>query len=179
MKFATRMWWPLLLLVMAAWLNGCAATLDDYHNDKPLLRLQDYFSGRIKAYGLFQDVHGKVIRRFTVDLNGRWQDNIGTLEEDFIFDDGERQRRVWTITDYGDGHYRGRAGDVVGEAVGEAKGNALRWRYTLRLPLDGDDYDFQFDDWLWQFDEKRMFNKAEMKKFGIVVGEITIYFEKI
>ena len=37
----------------------------------------------------------------------------------------------------GDGRCSGRADDVVGTADGTARGNAFRWQYTLRLPVDG------------------------------------------
>ena len=45
--------------------------------------------------------------------------------------------------------YSGRADDVVGSAIGQARGNALNWRYTLALPVDGKVWEVQFDDWMY------------------------------
>lgn len=67
---------------------------------------------------------------------------------------------------------------MVGEALGEARGNALRWSYTLRLPVDGTTYDVQFDDWMYLVDSQVMLNRARMSKFGIGVGEVTLSFLK-
>ncbi len=159
-------------------LTACAASIEDYRGSQPSLQLREYFNGNIKAYGLFQDYSGKVVRSFTVDLRGEWQGSTGTLHEQFEFDDGEKQTRIWTISELSPGQYRGVAGDVLGEAEGLTNGRALRWRYTLNVPVDGETYEFTFDDWMWQFDQKRLFNKAQMKKWGITVGEVTLFFEK-
>ncbi|WP_146447212.1 DUF3833 family protein, partial [Vibrio cyclitrophicus] len=35
------------------------------------------------------------------------------------------------------------------------------------------------DDWMFLMDEKRLFNKTEMSKFGFKVGEVILYIEKI
>uniref|UniRef100_UPI0013CFF95B DUF3833 family protein n=2 Tax=Pseudomonadota TaxID=1224 RepID=UPI0013CFF95B len=80
-----------------------------------VLDLKTYFNGPLTAHGLFTDRAGKVQRRFVVKLVGRWQGDVGTLEEDFSYSDGKTDRRVWTITALGNGRYRGTAPDVVGE----------------------------------------------------------------
>lgn len=170
----------LLLLTALTVLAGCASapTPEDYAAEQPVLDLKTYFNGPLTAHGLFTDRAGKVQRRFVVKLVGRWQGDVGTLEEDFSYSDGKTDRRVWTITALGNGRYRGTAPDVVGEALGEARGNALRWSYTLRLPVDGTTYDVQFDDWMYLVDGQVMLNRARMSKFGIGVGEVTLSFLK-
>ena len=77
-----------------------------------------------------------------------------------------------------DGRWRGTAGDVVGEAVGEVAGNALNWRYTLKLPVDGKVYEVQFDDWMYLMDQNTLINRASMSKFGFELGEVTLFFRK-
>ncbi|KQY90465.1 DUF3833 domain-containing protein [Pelomonas sp. Root1444] len=168
------------LLLTTLVLSGCASAPvpEDYAAEKPVLSLETYFNGPLTAHGLFTDRAGKVKRRFIVKLEGRWQGGVGTLEEDFSYSDGKTERRVWTITALGDGRYRGTAADVVGEAVGEARGNALRWSYTLRLPVDGTTYDVQLDDWMYLMDDKVMLNKARMSKFGFHLGDVTLSFHK-
>ena len=79
---------------------------------------------------------------------------------------------------HGNGRYTGTADDVVGVAQGQAAGNALNWRYTLRLPVDGSVYEVEFDDWMFLIDEQVMLNKAVMSKFGFRLGEVTLAFRK-
>jgi hypothetical protein len=169
----------LALLAAAALLASCASpTPADYAAEKPALDLKTYFNGELVAHGVFTDRSGKVARRFVVQMTGTWQGNQGTLDERFTYSDGKTERRVWKLTDEGGGRWSGRADDVVGVAQGQAAGNALNWRYTLSLPVDGKVYEVQFDDWMYLMDERVMLNKAVMSKFGIRLGEVTLSFTK-
>ena len=160
-------------------LTACASpTPSDYAQEKPRLDLKEYFDGNIDAYGIFTDRSGKVVRRFTVRIKAYWEGNKGTLEEDFIYSDGETQRRVWTLIDEGNGRYTGTASDVVGEAEGYVAGNAFQWNYVLRLPVGDTTYDVSFDDWMFLMNDKVMLNRATMSKFGIRLGEVTLSFYK-
>jgi len=158
-------------------LAGCASPqIADYAAEKPLLDLRQYFNGKVEAYGVFRDRNGLVKRRFVVAMDCRWDGEDGVLDEQFVYSDGERQRRVWRLKHLGEGRYSGRADDVVGVADGAARGNAFRWQYTLRLPVDGRDYDVQFDDWMYLIDDRVMLNHAAMSKFGIKLGEVQLSF---
>lgn len=170
-----------VLLGAALALAGCASapTPADYAQQSPRLDLRHYFNGPLIAHGLFTDRAGKVQRRFTVKLMGSWQGDEGRLEEDFEYSDGKTERRVWRLSHLGQGRYSGHADDVVGQARGEASGNALRWSYTLRLPVDGQVFEVDFDDWMYLMDEEVMLNMAQMSKFGIRLGEVTLAFRKL
>ena len=172
-------------LVLAAGLGlaGCAGPqVSDYAAEKPVLDLRQYFNGTIDAYGLFTDRSGRVVKRFTVVMTCSWQgppgQEVGVLDEEFTYSDGTRDRRVWTLTRQSDGRYKGTAGDVLGQAEGEVKGNAFRWGYTLKLPVDGRIIEVQFDDWMYLMNDKVMLNKAVMSKFGFSLGEVTLSFVK-
>ena len=169
----------LALLAGSAVLAGCASPqVSDYAQQRPKLELDRYFNGRIRAHGIFQKRGGEVVRRFTVVMNCHWEGNQGVLDEAFSYSDGSTQRRVWRLTKHADGRYTGRTDDVVGEAKGQESGNAFRWNYTLRLPVDGKEYDVQFDDWMFLVDERVMLNRATMSKFGITLGEVLLSFTK-
>jgi hypothetical protein len=179
-RTAWRLATATLLIASAGWLTACASGPKpaDYAAEKPVLDLATYFNGPLVAHGLFTDRSGKVVKRFTVKMVGTWTGNRGVLEEDFTYSDGTLQRRVWRLQKQADGRYTGEADDVVGGAVGQAAGNALNWRYTLALPVDGKVWEVQFDDWMYLMDEKVMLNKAVMSKFGITLGEVTLSFYK-
>ena len=170
----------LAALAAGALALGCASapTPTDYAAEKPVLALEDYFNGELRAHGIFTDRGGKVVRRFTVLMKCSWSGDDGVLDEDFTYSDGSRERRVWRLRKLPGGRYTGTAGDVVGTAQGQAAGNAFRWAYTLRLPVDGNVYEVQFDDWMYLVDDRVMLNKAVMSKFGIRLGEVTLAFYK-
>jgi len=158
---------------------GCATlNVESYRDERPVLDLREYFDGEIEAYGMFRNRSGNVTKRFTVAINGSWNGNVGTLEEDFVYSDGTTDRRVWIITRVDEHNYVGTADDVIGEAKGTAYGNVLRWRYVLALPVDGKTYHVNFDDWMYLIDDKVMLNHSEMRKFGFRLGEVTLSFRK-
>jgi hypothetical protein len=171
----------LLAAAGALALAGCASAPSpaDYAAEQPVLDLKRYFDGELVAHGIFTDRGGKVARRFVVQMTGRWNGNQGELDERFTYSDGKTERRVWRLTDLGNGRWEGRADDVVGVAQGVSAGNALNWRYTLALPVDGRVWEVQFDDWMYLVDDKVMLNKAVMSKFGIRLGEVTLSFTKL
>lgn len=163
----------------ASLLGGCAGPqVQDYAKEQPLLDLRQYFNGQVDAWGVFTDRSGQVVKRFTVQMQCSWQGDDGVLDEAFTYSDGSTQRRVWRIRALPDGRYSGRADDVVGEAQGQARGNALRWQYTLALPVDGRVWEVQFEDWMYLMDSRVMLNKAVMSKWGVRLGEVTLSFTK-
>lgn len=156
-------------------LSACSASIDDYQGEQPKLQLEQFFSGKLVAHGIVQDYSGKVIQRFTAQLEGSWEGNKGTLEEHFVYADGRTQERVWKLTKTGPDTYEGRAGDVNGVAVGTTKGNALNWEYQLQVEVDGEPMTITLDDWMYLVDENNLINRSQMYKYGLPVGEITLY----
>lgn len=166
-------------VALTSLLSGCASQqIADYAIEKPALDLREYFNGTLDAYGVFTDRSGKVVKRFTVTMQCSWKGDEGVLDEDFSYSDGSRQKRVWRLTRLGDGKYAGRADDVVGVANGQQRGNAFYWTYTMSLPLDGTVYQVQFDDWMYLINDRVMLNKAQMRKFGLHLGDVTLSFTK-
>lgn len=166
-------------LAAVATLTGCSTQqIGDYVAEKPVLELRDYFNGTLDAYGIFTDRSGKVVKRFTVVMNCRWQGENGVLDENFTYSDGTRQKRVWKLKRLANGRYSGLADDVVGQAQGQQAGNAFNWTYTMALPVDGKVYEVQFDDWMYLVNDKVMLNKARMHKWGFGLGEVTLSFSK-
>ena len=168
----------MILLTFTA-LTGCAGVnVATYKAERPELRLEEYFNGTLDAWGMFQKRDGTVVKRFKVVIDASWTGNRGVLDERFTYSDGTTQRRVWNITRTAEGVYQGRADDVVGIANGEVSGNALRWIYTLELPVGEKIYHVDFDDWMYLQDDGILMNRSVMKKFGFRLGEITLFFKK-
>jgi hypothetical protein len=159
--------------------SGCAGpSVNDYASEKPVLDLRQYFNGVVDAWGIFTDRSGKVVKRFTVVMHCQWNGDQGVLDEDFVYSDGSKQKRIWRLQHLGNGRYSGQADDVIGVADGETRGNAFNWRYTLALPVGSQVWQVQFDDWMYLLDDKVMLNKAAMSKFGIFLGEVTLSFTR-
>lgn len=163
-------------------LAGCSshgAYFQETAAQGPALNLVQFFTGRTEAVGMFQKRGGEAVQRFTVTIEGRMQGAQLVLDERFRYADGRTDRRVWTLTPDGEGRWTGRADDVVGEARGEVRGPVFRWRYRLRLPVDGDIVEVDFDDWMFLVDADHMLNRAAMSKWGVELGQVTLSFRKV
>ncbi|GGU73948.1 lipoprotein [Pseudomonas laurentiana] len=173
------MMWKSCLLACSLLLSSCGnVDVDHYRNETPALDLPRFFSVPVQAWGMFQKRSGEVVKRFHVTIEGRMEGQALILDERFVYSDGTRQQRVWRLTPSGPGRWRGTAGDVIGEAEGQVAGNALRWRYTLNLEVDGAFYPVQFDDWMYLMDDDTLINRSFMSKFGLELGQVTLFFRR-
>jgi hypothetical protein len=161
-------------------LSSCSShKAEDYSNNTPLLTIQDYFNGPATAEGMLQNWRGKQTRRFSVMMQGTWQSNTeGTLHEEFVFDDGEKQTRDWHLKILDPHHFTATAHDVVGIARGEQYGNTIHMNYVLSVPVNGKQVNISIDDWLYAINKQTVINKSTLSKFGLNVGYLTIAFHK-
>lgn len=165
-----------LLLLLA----GCAGVdIEDYAGSEPRLDIAEYFTGTTRAWGMVQDYSGEVQRRFTVDIQGSYTDNTLTLDESFVFSDGETDRRVWTFERIDEHHWSGSANDVNGQVEARQYGHVFHMRYPLEIEVSGRMLTFTMDDWMFLQPDGRLINRTTMRKFGLTLGEITIVFEKV
>ncbi len=176
---------PVALLPVALVLAACTGkpAFQDPTLSERKLNLEEFFDGSVVAQGQFQDVFGTVRRRFDVTITGDWDGGKLRLVEDFVYEDGSTERRVWTLVKTGDDTWRGTAPGVIGEATGREDGDRFNWRYTIDLPVPAADGTTEtvrvtFDDWMWLMSGDRILNRAYMKRFGVDVGDVTIWFEK-
>jgi hypothetical protein len=143
-------------------------------------RLEDYFVGHTRAWGIFQDRFGKLRQQFIVEVNGSWdadKDEL-TLVEDFVYSNGTTEQRTWTVTKTGDTTYEGRTSGIIGVAQIHALRGAVHLRYRLRMPMGGRPVALTFDDWMYRQDASVMINRASVTKFGFLLGTATICFQK-
>jgi len=170
----------MLLLVLLLGVASCGSVdVSHYADQQPTLNLERFFSKPVKAWGMVQKRSGEVAKRFEVSVVSHREGNELILDEHFLYSDGTRQRRVWTLTPEGQNRWSGRAADVVGVAKGEVAGNALHWRYRLNVPVDGSIYEMSMDDWMYLMDEDTMINRTRMSKLGVEVGQVTLFFRRV
>ena len=170
----------LILFVCLSLLGACSAIrVEDYSGQSPALQMEEFFQGDLVAYGVVKDFRGRVIRKFSADILAYWQDGVGTLEEDFEFDDGELDRRVWKLQTNSTNNYTGTAGDVVGEGEVRVAGNSAFLDYVLRIPYGDGTLDVRIDDRMYLITPSVLLNESALKKFGIKVGELLLVIQKL
>ena len=160
-----------VLMALAACSCG---RVSDYRNVQPRLEVEEFFQGRLTAHGVVKDRGGKVIRTFNADIDASWSEGVGTLVEDFVFDDGETQRRIWTLRRDGKDQYIGTAGDVTGEGRLQQAGNSVFLDYVLQVPYGDGSVDVRVDDRMYLVAPDVLINESRMSKFGWRVGNLIL-----
>ena len=168
----------LTVILTAILVSGCSQSVSEYSNETPVLKLDQFFQGQSRAWGVLHDWQGKQSMRFSAELCGSWQGDSGDLYELFHFSDGRIEQRHWQLQQNADGSISGSAGDVVGEASGQLAGNTLYWEYTLRIPYDGATLDVKVKDWLYLIDNENLINRTTLHKYGLTVGELTLSIQQ-
>lgn len=170
----------LLLALLVSSTYGCAnMKINDFSKLEPEFRLETYFAGKTRAYGLFEDRFGRVQRQFVVDITGTWDGDVLTLDEDFRYSDGEVEKRIWQVRRTGPNSYAGSAENVVGEARGERAGNAFNWQYDFNLKVGDGRWQVHFDDWMFLQPDGVMLNKATVSRWGIKLGTVFLSFRRL
>ena len=166
--------------IYAVMLTACGTSMkvSDYQNNRPILKLEEYFSGETRAWGLFEDRFGNVRNQFVVDIRGVWDGETLTMEEDFIYSHGATEKRIWRIQKDGETRYTGTAEGVIGIARGEVSGNAFNWTYDFNLNVGDDTWKVHFDDWMFLQDQQTLLNKATVYRWGFKIGTVFLSFHK-
>ena len=148
-------------------------------NEATNFDLLAYFEGRTLASGVFEGRAGHLKRRFTVEMMGRPEGNSLVLEEHFLFDDGERQERTWTLT-RGDGQsFTGTCADAVSEAQGGFEQGRAFLNSALRLKVGGRLVAMRFDDVFYDTGDGTVLNRSTVSKWGVRLGQVLILFRKV
>lgn len=139
--------------------------------------LESFFAGKSKATGSFSAING-VKRQFTVDLTGKWDGKTLTLREDFVFDDGTRDRKTWRFVKTGPSSYSGTREDVIGETRVTLQGNVARFNYLVYLDSAKQANKVRFYDKMVLRSDGTVLNTALVTKFGLPVAKTVVAFER-
>jgi hypothetical protein len=145
----------------------------------PDLLPERFFEGPVRGHGVIEGRGGALKAEFVVEMFGAWKGNAFLIDETFVFRDGKRSIRQWRIHPFAPGRYTGEADDFVGLAHGEAKGNFMRWRYTLLMPLGARRIALRFDDRCHLQPDGVLVNVSDAYKFGLRVARLTATMRRV
>jgi len=122
-----------LLLSLSLLSGGCAGGLrpESFAGAEPRFDPIRFFDGPSRSWGVLESRAGTPKSRFKTDLMGRREGEDLVIVQDFTFEDGHRQQRVWRVHRVDEHHYDATANDVAGVSHGLAYGNTFRWEYTV------------------------------------------------
>ncbi|MBA3544824.1 MAG: DUF3833 family protein [Chthoniobacterales bacterium] len=171
----------LLPLGASVLLGGCASMqVAEFARQRPLLDPVSFFSGHTTSAGVMENRSGAPIQRVTTQTSGHWEGDTLRLEQDLEFGDGKKQHRSWRIRRLDPNHFEATANDMVGTARGEAYGNAFHWSFTLALSPGNPLSHVTMSQWMYlQPDGRTLINHTTIRKFGLVLAQVTEQFRQL
>lgn len=170
-----------LLFGAATLFSSCASLkVSDFESSRPIFEPTAFFSGRTSSFGVMENRGGAPTRRVTTATHGHWVGETLYIEQDLTFGaGGKRQHRSWRIRKLDPHRYEATANDIVGVARGEARGNAFHWRFTLALLPGNPLGNVSMTQWMYlQPDGQTMINHSTIRKFGVLVAQVTEEFRR-
>lgn len=141
-----------------------------------LFDITRFLHGRTTAWGIFEDRFGRIQRRFSVEMNGRWKGDVFYLDETFVYDTGDTESRIWQVTPLSDGRFSATCDDCIGTASGYCDTSSIRMGYKFRLKFDSRSVVVDFEDRIYRMSDDTAVNRATMRKWGIKLGELSLFF---
>ena len=165
-----------LLGAGALGLAGCASTPAAPTAPIRPVTLVSAFQGRRDGTGHFRIWLTGAERRFTARLDGRVAGVAGqrtlTVDEDFVYDDGQQDRLTWVFRETGPGRWSGKREDTVGEAAVIEEDGQIRLTYTADFKSLADTTRLGFADLIYQRPDGTLVNDGIVTRKGIPVAAV-------
>ncbi len=170
----------LISLLATTLLSSCASMKPaDFADDRTPLKPQEFFIGHTKSTGVVESRGGKPTARITTETMGVLKDGILTIEQDLYTEGSKPNHRTWKMRQIDEHHVEATATDVVGTARGVLYGNYFTWSFPLKLPDGKIVKRVRMSQNMYLMpDGKTMIIRSIIRKYGIIVAEITEQFKK-
>ena len=165
-----------LILAATLALTACASAPPPPTTAIKPVTLVSAFQGHRTGTGQFRIWLTGSERHFTAVLNGTVTGADGsrtlTVTEDFLYDDGQKDRLTWVFHETAPGHWSGKREDTVGEAaVTEADGQ-IRLTYTADFKSLTDTTRLGFADLIYAQPDGTLINDGVVSKSGFPVAAV-------
>lgn len=140
--------------------------------------METFFRGKTTATGSFSAING-VNRQFDVVLTGRLRGDVLTVREDFVYSDGEKDRKTWRFVRTGPSTYSGTREDVIGKTTVRVDGNTARFTYLVDLdPGPKKNIVRFYDKMVLAGDGATIANTATVWKYIFPVARVKVDFKR-
>lgn len=168
---------PLACCVLAA---SCASLKPtSFKYGKAKLDPVAFFGGNTSSYGVMESRTGKPSMGISTHTKGAVKDGIVYIEQDLLPENGKPNHRSWQLKQIDANHVEATASDISGKATGELYGNYFTWTFRLKLQNRGLIKHVRMSQYMYLMpDGETLMIRSVIRKFGLIVTEISEVFEK-
>ena len=138
-----------------------------------------FFGGHTHSTGVIESPNGKPSERITTQTAGVFANGILRMEQDLHSEDSKPTHRNFTFKIIDAHHVDATGSDIAGTAHGELYGNYFTWSFRLKVADKGLIHHVNMTQCMYLMpDGKTLIIRSIIRKFGIIVKEITEQFHK-
>ncbi|MEO8416207.1 MAG: DUF3833 family protein [Ginsengibacter sp.] len=166
----------LILLVLA----GCSTLKpESFSSSTPILDPVQFFGGHIHSDGVLEARSGRPSERITTKTAGVYSNGILTITQDLYPEKEKPNHRTFTLKLSDAHHVEGTGSFIGGTARGALYGNYFTWRFRLKITDKGLVKHVNMTQYMYLMPGgKTLIIRSVIRKFGIIVKEITEQFYK-
>ena len=139
------------------------------------LVLENFFSGPMRAEGSFVNAWSRSRRGIVIDMIPAWDGKLLSLDERFVYSDGETDHKTWRLEKTGPGTYAGTREDMIGTGRVWTAGRTVRLNYVLMLMGIG----FDFDETMILRDDGSVLARSTVRKWGLMIGRVELVIRRV
>ena len=161
-------------------LAGCATMKPTaFENGEPKLDPVKFFGGRTRSTGVVESRGGKPTTRITTKTVGSISNGILSIEQDLHPEGQKANYRVFKLVQVDAHHVDATADDIAGTAHGLLYGNQFSWTFRRKLSNRKLIRHVRMSQNMYLMpDGETMIIRSVIRKYGIVLAQITEQFEK-
>ena len=151
----------------------------DYLEKAPKIDIKNFFSGDLEGFAIVQDAQERIDNSFTAKINGKWDENRGTVTFSYLYNGGKKDSRTWLFTINDSSNYSAIGHDFIETAQGRNQGNASIVNYSLNTMFKENKQRVDFEDKIYLADDKSAILISTMKQGKTIIGKAIISLRKI
>jgi hypothetical protein len=167
------------LLALLALTSCSTLKPENFSSTEPVLDPIKFFGGHTHSTGVLESHSGKPSERITTKTTGIYANGILTIDQDLYAEKEKPNHRTFTLKFIDAHHVEGTGSFIGGTARGELYGNYFTWRFRLKVANKGLVRHVNMTQYMYLMPGGRtLIIRSVVRKFGIIVKEITEQFNK-
>lgn len=150
----------------------------NYLDPAPKYNIKNFLDGNLEISAIVQDENDKIISSFSGKINGKWEENKGTVSFSYKNNSGKKESRTWLISLTDDENYQVIGHDFLSPAKGRQMGNASQIIYSMSYEFKEKKDIIDFEENLYLVDQNSAIIIAKLSTKQIKLGKIIFSIKK-
>lgn len=138
----------------------------------PLFKLENFFEGKVSGWGIVKKWNGIIRNKIYIDIDGIWEQNLGTIKQKISFDDNTSINIKWKVKLVDSYNYIVLSKHCKGMNKGTQHGNMNAFKCKAIAERDGKIGDYTFDTIMYMIDRHNVIAVTKIKRYGFIIGSI-------